>query len=82
MTAAKLKRDARIELTRKLVRATVAECESSGATAQEAAIGMIYATFDVAERIAGPNVLAIEWLRTTLDVLEGGIFEGKNQRGN
>jgi hypothetical protein len=77
----RLARDVRIELVRKAVRATVRGCELGGATPQESAIGSVYGLFDVAERFAGEGVAAIEWLRTTLDVLEAGIMAGKVRRG-
>lgn len=75
-------RDIKIEGVRKVTRKVANKALEAGATPQEIAIGTVLATFDVAERFAGPDVLAIEWLRTTIDVLESGILSGSFHRGS
>ena len=69
----------RIEATRRIGRKAAERCVARGATIEDAAIGMAYAAFDVAERHAGQGQGAIEWLRTSIDVLEAGLIDGQRR---
>lgn len=68
---------ARIEATRRVLRSAVDKCVERGATADEVGVAILYATFDVAERVAGPEQSAVEWLRTGCDIIERGLFDGQ-----
>lgn len=70
----------RIEATRRIGRKAAEMCVARGASIEDAAIGMAYAAFDVAERHAGEGQGAIEWLRTALDMLEAGLIAGLGRR--
>ena len=65
-----------IEAARCVQRKAAELCVARGASVEEAAIGLLYAAFDVAERHAGEGIAAIEWLRTSADVLEQCILSG------
>lgn len=69
----------RIEATRRVARRAAELCVTRGASIEDAAIGMAYAAFDVAERHAGPGQGAIEWLRTSIDVLEAALLKGERR---
>lgn len=69
----------RIEATRRIGRKAAELCVARGATIEDAAIGITYAAFDVAERHAGPGQGAIEWLRTSIDVLEAALMKGRGR---
>lgn len=70
----------RIEAGRRVIRKAAALCMARGATVEEVAIAAAYASFDLAELHAGPGVAAIEWKRSSLDVLESALFEGAGDR--
>ena len=70
---------ARIEATRRIGRKAAELCVTRGASIEEAAIGMAYAAFDVAERHAGQGQGAIEWMRTSIDVLEAALIDGQHR---
>ena len=69
----------RIEATRRVARKAADLCVARGASIEDAAIGMAYAAFDVAERHAGEGQGAIEWLRTSIDVLEAALIDGQRR---
>lgn len=72
---------ARIEASRRVVRKAADMCVArGGASIEDVAIGVVYAAFDVAERHAGPELGAIEWLRTAVDMLESGLLKGTAPR--
>lgn len=66
---------ARIEATRRVYRSAAAKCAEQGATVEETAIAMIFASFDVGEVHAGAGMAAIEWLRTGCDTLERALID-------
>lgn len=66
----------RIEATRKVMRRAGMLCAQRGGSFEDAAIGAAFAAFDMAEKHAGEGVAAIEWLRSSLDVLEQAVFQG------
>ncbi len=66
---------ARIDATRRVYRRAAEKCAEQGATVEEAAIAMIFASFDVAEFHAGAGMAAIEWLRTGCDTLERALID-------
>ena len=51
-------------------------CQAKGVSDEELAVAAIYFAFDLAEAYAGPGMVAIEWLRTSIDVLEQGVLNG------
>ena len=70
----------RIEATRRVARKAADLCVARGASIEDVAIGMAYAAFDVAERHAGEGQGAIEWLRTSIDVIESALLAGGERR--
>lgn len=79
--AEELASTSRIEATRCVLRRAAELSVQRGASAEEVAIGSLYAAFDLAERHAGPAGAAIEWLRSCCDVLEQGFLIGGANRG-
>lgn len=71
---------ARIDLARRLNRRLADQLAAKGLSVEEIAIGTVYATFDIAERHAGAETAAIEWLRDATDVLERGLLDGSARR--
>ena len=67
---------ARIESARRINRSAAAKCAEHGVTVEELAIAAIFSAFDLAERHAGREMAAIEWLRTSIDVLEQSVMAG------
>lgn len=66
----------RIESTRRIHRRAAQMCQAKGVSDEELAVAAIYFAFDLAEAYAGPGMVAIEWLRTSIDVLEQGVLNG------
>jgi hypothetical protein len=71
---------ARIEKVRRINRSAAVKCGQHGVTDEELAIAAAYSAFDLAERHAGPEMAAIEWMRTALDVLERAVMDGVRRR--
>jgi anaerobic glycerol-3-phosphate dehydrogenase len=65
----------RIETSRRINRKIATICSLKGATVEELAIAAVYSGFDLAEQHAGTGQVAIEWLRTAIDVLELGLTD-------
>lgn len=65
---------ARIETARHIHRQVAAKCAEHGVTVEEAAIAAIFAAYDIAEPHAGHGISAVEWLRTSCDLLERAVF--------
>jgi len=70
----------RIEAGRRVIRKAAALCMARGASVEEVAISAAYASFDLAEHHAGPGVAAIEWKRSSLDVMEAALMRGEGER--
>lgn len=68
--------NSRIEASRRIHRRAAQLCQAKGATVEELALAAVYFTFDLAEAHAGPEMAAVEWLRTAIDVLEQGVMTG------
>lgn len=66
-----------IEIVRNLQRNAAARCETHGITLEDAALGSLHASFDIATRLKGDPHGSIEWLRTGLDVIERQLMEGQ-----
>jgi hypothetical protein len=59
-----------IELTRDLCRRAATECQAHGISLEDASVAILYAAHDMAQAFRGDPVLAIEWMRTGLDLME------------
>lgn len=66
---------ARIDAVRRVYRKAAEQCAQRGATVEETAIAMIFASFDVGEVHAGAGMAAIEWLRTGCVTLERALID-------
>ena len=61
-----------IEIVRDLQRRLANECHAKGISPEDIALASLYSAFDIAEGAKGPGGVAVEWLRTGLDVIERG----------
>jgi len=59
-----------IEIVRGIQRKAAVASEAHGISLEDAAIGSVYAAFDIAQRFKGDPYAGIEWLRTGIDVIE------------
>lgn len=75
MTSAKA-----IGICRSLNRKLAAQCNAKGISGEDIALASLYSAFDIAEAAKGPGVVAIEWLRTGLDVIERQVMAGEQPR--
>jgi hypothetical protein len=66
---------AAIEKVRKLGRSLAARIQEYGVTTEDAAIGLGYASFDLASDLTGSRIGGVEWMRSALDIIERQIFE-------
>lgn len=65
-----------IAICRDLNRKLAVECNAKGICPEDVAIAALHSAFDIAESAIGPGAVAVEWLRTGLDVIEQGILSG------
>ena len=63
-----------INTVRDLQRKFANECFEKGVSPEDIALGLLYGTFDVAEAVRGPRMVALEWLRTGLDLMEDHLL--------
>lgn len=66
-----------IGLCRNLHRKLANECHGKGISPEDIAIASLYATFDIAEGAKGPGLVAVEWLRSGLDLIERQLMAGE-----
>lgn len=66
-----------IGICRNLNRQLANECHAKGISPEDIALASLYAAFDIAEGAKGPGLVAIEWLRSGLDVIECQLIEGQ-----
>lgn len=59
-----------IGICRNLYRQLANECYMKGISPEDIALASIYAAFDIAEAAKGPGFVALEWMRSGLDVME------------
>ncbi len=64
-----------IGICRNLNRRAANECAKHGISPEDVSIAAIYSAFDIAATVKGDPVLAIEHLRTGIDLLERQIME-------
>lgn len=69
-----------IDLCRNINRKAANEYATRGVSPEDIALASIYSAFDIAEVAKGPGVVAIEWLRTALDVIERQVVAGEPSR--
>lgn len=65
-----------IEVCRNLNRRAANECAKHGICPEDIGIAALYSAFDIAQEVKGNQVLALEWLRTGLDLMERQIMTG------
>jgi hypothetical protein len=65
-----------IEICRNLNRRAANECAKHGISTEEVGIAAIYSAFDIAAEVKGNPILAIEWMRTGIDMLERQLMGG------
>ncbi len=65
-----------IAIVRNLQRSLANQCFERGLSTEDIALASLYSAFDIAEGAKGPGMVAVEWLRTGLDVIEQGILPG------
>ena len=66
-----------IDLCRNINRKAANEYAARGVCPEDIALGAIYSAFDITEATKGQGVVAIEWLRTALDVIERQVIAGQ-----
>ncbi|GGE21889.1 hypothetical protein GCM10011529_30640 [Polymorphobacter glacialis] len=59
-----------IEMCRRVNRIAAAKYAEHGASLEDIAIASIYTAFDLATKLKGSPIAAVEWLRTAVDVQE------------
>ncbi len=69
-----------IEIVRSLQRKAASQCEQRGITLEDAALGSVYAAFDIAQRFKGDPYAGIEWLRTGIDVIERQLLNRETKQ--
>lgn len=67
-----------IDICRNLNRRAANECAKHGISPEDIGIAALYSAFDIAEEVKRDPVLAIEWLRTGIDLMERQIMEGRS----
>lgn len=65
-----------IEVVRGFMRKAADQCERQGITLEDVSVGVLYSTFDIAQRFKGDPFGAVEWLRTGIDLMERQLMEG------
>lgn len=65
-----------IEICRNLNRRAANECAKHGISPEDINIAALHSAFDIAEKVKGDPILAIEWMRTGIDLLERQLLEG------
>lgn len=69
-----------IEIVRGLQRKAAAECEQRGISLEDAALGSAYASWDVALCLKRDPFLAVEFLRTTVDIIERQLLNRETKQ--
>ncbi|WP_226663719.1 hypothetical protein [Alteriqipengyuania lutimaris] len=63
-----------IEMVRGLQRGLAHQCFERGITPEDIALASIYSAYDIAAGAKGEGMVAVEWLRSGLDLIEGELF--------
>lgn len=59
-----------IDLCRNINRKAANQFAVRGISPEDIALAALYSAFDIAEAAKGPGMVAVEWLRTGLDLIE------------
>lgn len=62
-----------IDLCRNINRMAANQFAERGVSPEDIALAAMFSAFDISERVAGPGIAAVEWLRTCLDLIEAQI---------
>lgn len=63
-----------IDICRNINRKAANQYAVMGVTGEDIALAALYSAFDIAEAAKGPGMVAVEWLRTGLDLIELGVM--------
>jgi hypothetical protein len=63
-----------IDLCRIINRKAANEYAARGISPEDIALASLYSAFDIAEAAKGPGAVAVEWLRTGLDLIERQVI--------
>lgn len=66
-----------IDLCRNINRKAANQYAARGISPEDIALAALYSAFDIAEAAKGPGMVAVEWLRTGLDLIERQLIAGK-----
>ena len=66
-----------VGICRNLNRQLANKCHAKGISSEDIALASLYAAFDIAEGAKGPGLVAVEWLRSGLDVIERQLLDGQ-----
>lgn len=66
-----------IGLCRNLQRKLANECHTKGISPEDIALASLFSAFDITEGAKGPGMVAVEWLRSGLDLIEQQLIAGK-----
>lgn len=66
-----------IDLCRNINRKAANQYADRGISPEDIALAALYSAFDIAEAAKGPGMVAVEWLRTGLDLIERQLIAGK-----
>lgn len=65
-----------IDLCRDINRKAANEYAAKGISPEDIALAALYSAYDIAEAAKGPGMIAVEWLRTGLDLIERQVMSG------
>lgn len=68
-----------IGIVRDLQRKLANQCFEKGISPEDIALGMLHGLYDVTGAAKGEGIVAIEWLRTGIDVIEAGVMAERPQ---
>tara|TARA_B100000678_G_C18226956_1_gene509243 strand:+ start:3236 stop:3475 length:240 start_codon:yes stop_codon:yes gene_type:complete len=63
-----------IEMVRGLQRGLAHQCFEKGITPEDIALASIYSAYDIAAGAKGDGMVAVEWLRSGLDLIERQVM--------
>ena len=66
-----------IDLCRSINRKAAHEYAARGIAPEDISLAALYSAFDVVEAAKGPGMVAVEWLRTGLDLIERQVMTGQ-----
>ena len=69
-----------IDLCRNINRKAANEYAAKGISAEDIGLAALFSAYDIAEVAKGPGMVAVEWLRTGLDLIERQVIAGEQVR--